>query len=134
VLVHNSVLEQEFTTTDVTPGQTYSFKVTSRNTVGSSLQSESVLILAAKIPDAPIDLNNVPGITTGYIIGLDWNNGVYDGASQVIDFEIHYADDQGQYSLYRSGIIDSNIIVIGLTPGMTYTFYAKARNIIGQSD
>jgi hypothetical protein len=34
--------------------------------VGSSLNSEEIVILAAKIPDAPVDLANVPEVTTAY--------------------------------------------------------------------
>ena len=44
------------TTVSLTPGVTYSFKVTARNTVGSSSESEILSVLAAKLPDAPINL------------------------------------------------------------------------------
>jgi hypothetical protein len=50
----------------LTPGTTYKFKVTSRNSVGYSLESEEIEILAAKVPDAPIDLSNNPALTTAY--------------------------------------------------------------------
>ena len=39
------------TTTTLTPSVTYSFKVTARNTVGSSNYSSEISILAAQIPD-----------------------------------------------------------------------------------
>lgn len=39
---------------DVTAGETYQFQVTARNAVGESAFSETVEILAAKPPDAPI--------------------------------------------------------------------------------
>jgi hypothetical protein len=48
------------TTISITAGETYSFKVTARNTVGSSLESVPVSILAAKPPDSPTNLQNVP--------------------------------------------------------------------------
>ena len=60
--------------------------MTARNTVGDSNMSEIITILAAKQPDAPLNLVNVPGLTTAYQIGLAWNDGVYDGASSVIDY------------------------------------------------
>jgi len=41
------------TTATLTPGVTYSFKVTARNTVGSSGFSSIITILAAQIPDEP---------------------------------------------------------------------------------
>ena len=44
----------------------YSFKVTARNSVGNSIQSENLPIRAAKAPDAPINLSNDPAITTAF--------------------------------------------------------------------
>jgi hypothetical protein len=60
--------------------------VTARNTVGDSELSVPVTILAAKPPDAPLNLQNVPGLTTAFQIGLSWEDGAYDGASSVIDY------------------------------------------------
>jgi hypothetical protein len=54
------------TTTLLTPGVAYSFKVTARNTVGSSQLSSAVSIFAAKIPDAPLYLANNEAVTTAY--------------------------------------------------------------------
>jgi hypothetical protein len=39
------------TSVTLTAGVTYSFKITSRNLVGSSLESSEISILAAKKPD-----------------------------------------------------------------------------------
>jgi len=44
------------TTPTLTPGVTYQFKVTARNSVGFSSESELLTVLGAKIPDAPLDL------------------------------------------------------------------------------
>jgi hypothetical protein len=49
----------------LTPGETYSFKVLARNSVGESNLSDPITILAAKEPDAPLNFNNIPGLTTG---------------------------------------------------------------------
>ena len=40
----------------LTPGTTYKFKVRARNSVGTSLDSQELAVLAAKLPDAPVDL------------------------------------------------------------------------------
>lgn len=74
------------TSISLTPGLFYKFKVTARNTVGSSLYSEEISILAAKVPDAPINLVNVPAVTTAYQVGLSWQDGPYNGGSPVIDY------------------------------------------------
>lgn len=68
------------------------FKVQSRNLVGYSADSEEVSILAAKLPDAPTQLSNVPDVTTAYQVGLSWNEGPYNGGSPVIDYEVSYAE------------------------------------------
>ncbi len=47
-------------------GVTYSFKVTARNSVGISEYSDTLAILAATIPDAPLTLTNSQAITTAY--------------------------------------------------------------------
>jgi hypothetical protein len=66
ILLDDAVTSRLFETTDITSGLVYTFKVTSRNTVGSSDYSSEIQILAAKKPDAPINFVNVPGITTAY--------------------------------------------------------------------
>ena len=37
--------------------------MTARNSVGTSTESEILTVLGAKVPDAPINLQNVPSIT-----------------------------------------------------------------------
>lgn len=54
ILLEEAVLTQYYQTTNtLIAGETYSFKVTSRNTVGDSNLSDPVTILAAKSPDPP---------------------------------------------------------------------------------
>jgi titin len=115
----------------LTPGETYSFTVTARNTVGNSLHSDPVAILAAKLPDAPLNLLNEPGITTGSQIGLMWSKGLYDGGSPEIDYEVSYTDvTTNVFSVYSSGVLELSDIITGLTPGTTYKFRVRARNIV----
>jgi len=67
ILLASTVTDTYYATSvTLTPGVTYSFKVTARNSVGSSVQSDSLAVLAAKIPDAPINLANVAIVTTAY--------------------------------------------------------------------
>jgi hypothetical protein len=42
------------------------FKVQARNSVGLSNESAELSVLAAKLPDAPVTLVDVPGTTTAY--------------------------------------------------------------------
>lgn len=74
------------TVAPLTPGKIYKFKVTARNTVGSSDQSIAIAILAAKVPDAPLSLLNDALITNAYQVGLTWSTGSYNGGSVVLDY------------------------------------------------
>ncbi len=47
-------------------------------------------IIAAAVPDAPINLANVSAITSGIQIGLQWSAGASSGGSPVIDYSISY--------------------------------------------
>jgi hypothetical protein len=92
--------------------------VSARNTVGSGSYSLPVSILAAKTPDAPLNLANVASVTTAYLIGLNWTQGIYNGGSPVIDYQIsykHVSDDS--YIIFQSGVTSTSSSVFGLTPG-----------------
>jgi len=67
VELESGVTTQYYTTTvPLTPDTIYTFKVKARNSVGFSLLSETISIRAAEVPLEPINLVNVPGITTAY--------------------------------------------------------------------
>jgi hypothetical protein len=67
IMLEETVLTDYYQTTiSLIAGETYTFKVTSRNTVGDSNLSEVIVILAAKPADAPQNLAEVPGLTTAY--------------------------------------------------------------------
>lgn len=116
-------------------GETYSFKVTARNTVGDSNMSEIITILAAKPPDVPLNLREVPGLTTAYQVGLIWEDGLYDGASPVLDYQVSYKEvSSSTYIIFASNIIEKTEIVTSLTPGLQYNFVVKSRNLINYSE
>jgi hypothetical protein len=66
LLQENRLATNYYTTGNISPGETYTFKVTARNLVGTSDFSTPLSIFAAKPPDAPINVSNVAGITTAY--------------------------------------------------------------------
>lgn len=71
---------------ELTAETTYVFKVRARNSVGLSAESVTVSILPPKLPDAPLNLANVPFQTNAYQIGLSWQDGVYNGGSLIFDY------------------------------------------------
>jgi hypothetical protein len=63
-----SGVTSQFYLTSVTlnAGTTYVFKVQARNSVGFGSDSAELSVLAAKLPDAPVNLVNDPATTTAY--------------------------------------------------------------------
>ena len=135
VLLDGGVTDQFYlTTVTLTAGTTYKFKVTARNEVGISVESEVVEILAAKLPDAPINLVNMPEITNAYQVGLLWDIGAYNGGSPVIDYQVSFTEvTANSYQVFSTGLTATYEIVTGLTPGVTYRFVVQARNVVSLS-
>jgi len=52
--------------------------------------SSAVTILAARVPDAPVSLQNDAVITAETTIGLNWLDGAYNGASNILDYRVSY--------------------------------------------
>jgi len=64
-------------------------KVSATNVIGTTeFSSEGNGAIMLTSPDAPINLANVPEITTGSQIGLVWEDGAIDGGADVIDYKI----------------------------------------------
>jgi hypothetical protein len=92
-------------------------------------------VIAATYPEAPISVQNVPGLTTSTQIGLAWTEGANNGGTSVTDYQISYAlETDDTYTIYSSNIVESTEIITGLSPGSNYKFKIKSRNIIGFSD
>jgi hypothetical protein len=73
-------------------------------------------------------------MTTSTQIGLKWSDGLNNGGSPVVDYKISYATGADQYAVYESGIITNSLIVVGLTPGVSYKFKVQSRSSFGYSD
>ena len=52
------------------------------------MYSSPIIVQAAQIPDAPLNLANNPTVTGSSQVGLVWNPPIFDGGSQVIDYRI----------------------------------------------
>jgi hypothetical protein len=102
----------------------YKFIVESRNVVDFSLASDSVTILAAQIPDAPINLSNVEEITDSDSIGLSWSAPVFDGGSALIDYRLWFDDATNgvTFTELASGLTATSFTANSLTQGLTYQF------------
>jgi hypothetical protein len=132
VLLASGLTVLDYTTSvTLTPGTLYSFAITATNSVGESMQSEVLQIYTASTPDAPINLANAPAVTTGYQVGLTWQDGAYDGGSPIIDYQVSYMEVTSSVWIIFADVFAINAgIVTGLTPGLSYYFVVKSRNVI----
>jgi len=88
-VLQSGVTTTSYSTSALTQGSEYVFKVESRNAFGySTTFSNEVTILQAQEPDAPVSLANDATITSSTQIGLTWSAGAFDGASSIIDYRI----------------------------------------------
>ena len=85
-------------------------------------------------PDAPINLANVPEITNGSQIGLEWEDGASDGGAEVLDYKITWDQGTNDQTVLVEFLNALSYTVTGLTAGVTYAFKVQSRNRIGYSD
>jgi hypothetical protein len=96
-----------------------------------SVTGNGALIL--RIPDAPLNLENVASLTDFDTVGLTWDEGVENGGTKVIDYRVWYSQDATTFSILESSIVILPYQVNSLTVGVTYTFKVESRNAYGYS-
>lgn len=90
--------------------------------------------MAAQVPDAPTQLENVPTITSANKIGLKWLAPVFNGGSELLDYSIWFDDASGTtFTKLFEGLPQLSYTVTSLTQGKTYQFKIKVRNAYGLS-
>lgn len=124
-VIHTTTL-LNFSDTNVTNGNTYSYQISATNIAGEGSKSTSV----AAMPIAPITIPSEPQNLTGTVASeqatLSWNPPLNDGGSPILG-----------YNIFRNGIfIGSTDVVLthtvtGLTNGTTYRFKVSAYNSAG---
>lgn len=84
VTLETGITSQSYTVNQLVAGTTYQFKVYSRNAAGYSLESNTVAILAAQIPDTPA----APTTTiNGDYVDITWPE-VFAQGSVITEFNI----------------------------------------------
>ena len=109
-------------------------KVSATNVIGTTeFSSEGNGAIMLTSPDAPINLANVPEITTGSQIGLVWEDGAIDGGADVIDYKITWDQGTGEETVLVQFLNAQSYTVTGLTASVTYVFKVQSRNSFGYS-
>ena len=82
-------------------GKSYFFKISAINSIGEGELSDPFLILAASVPDAPIQLLRNDILSTREVVSFTWEQGTGNGGSPIIDYRVSY--DQGTGSFVEIG-------------------------------
>ena len=88
------------------------------------------------VPDAPINFGNLVEITLDDRIGLSWDDGLSNGGTSIIDYQVFFDDGLGTgvFIELASALTERKYTASGLYSGLLYTFRIKARNSVGYSD
>lgn len=107
-------------------GQKVKAKIIAVNNAGESPESDtSGEAVSAQEPDAPVNLLRWDQYVTTSQIAITWDDGAFDGASPIIDYQVSYDQSSSVYQVIGIGITSREFIttasqVIG--PGISYTF------------
>lgn len=91
---HSEVLSLAFTKSDnIQAGKTYELRIIAINAVGDSQPSPSKAILAATIPNAPVNLAKVTSTKTS--VTLSWSVPTHNGSSNIIGYRVYWDNNTG---------------------------------------
>jgi len=118
---------ERYTVTGLTDGVTYTFWVRAVNIVGAGETSEPYTItLQGNFPGQVKSLVNTPGKNE---VLLEWVEPTSVGNNPILEYE--YSSNVVPDVWRGTGNTDEEITITGLEAGETYTYWVRARNIIG---
>lgn len=86
------------------------------------------------VPDAPIDLRNVPEQTDADQISIAWTDAANYGSTPIIDFTLWFALEGTNFEVMEAGILAREYTTaVTLNAGQNYKFKVQARNAVGYS-
>ena len=133
--IASSVFSTSYTKTGLNEGQSYKFRLRSRNSVGYSTYSSPFTIVAATKPDVPTSFLRNESSTTKTQVAFSWNAPSDNGGSSVIDYAIEMdSNNSGSYTEVSTSITGTSYTKTGLSEGTSYNFRLRARNTVNYSD
>ena len=112
--------------TGLTNGQPYTFTVTARNSVGTSVPSSpSSPVVPVTVPGAPTGVIATPGDTQAQV---SWSAPLATGGSPITGYTVT-SSPQGRTCAWPAGPLGCT--VTGLANGQPYTFTVTATNSVG---
>ena len=115
-------------------GDYVNVRVTAINLYGESDPSEiGTGAVIQQVPDAPLNLESDPLVTAAGVIGLTWTQGISNGGTAVINYDIYASTEFGSFLLLKSAHTSTSYTYSGLVSGSNYKFKVIARNLVGTS-
>jgi hypothetical protein len=71
-------------------GKSYFIKVSAVNSLGEGELSDPFLVVAAAVPDAPIQLTRDNYLSSREVIAFSWSEGTGNGGSSIIDYRVSF--------------------------------------------
>jgi hypothetical protein len=109
-----------------------SVKIVATNFYGSSTDS---LINSSEylrtVPTAPVIAENTL-LRTATTVQIVWST-PYDGGIPIVDYRFNSDQAMNNYIVLKANILETFLLVEGLTTGSTYKFTVEARNSYGYS-
>jgi hypothetical protein len=98
-------------------------KISATNIIGTTaLTAPGNGAIMLTQPDKPLNLQNVPEITSGSQIGLTWTDGLVTGGAPILSYRITWDQGTGVFVTLASNILTQSYTVTGLTSSVTYVF------------
>jgi hypothetical protein len=127
--VATRVTVTSFTSTSLTNGTTYYFRVKARDAAGnvsgqSAQASATPPTLDTTPPSAPVGVTATPGITQ---VTVAWT-----AVSDAVNYDVFQSTTTGTLgSVVASGVVATSVTINGLSANTTYWFSVKARDVAG---
>ena len=128
----NTVFEASTThaTADLTDGSTYRFAVRAVNSIGESLYSDTLSVIAATVPGTP----STPSIVSASSASLqiEWDEPA-SGGTVITNYHVYEAEGEAPASIDFTFVSDTGLTrsytkSISVTPGQRYHFKVLAIN------
>ena len=84
-------------------------------------------------PDAPLSLSDNPLVTNAMQVGLTWTDGVSDGGTVIIDYQVQYKVDNVWVTIATGIKPKSYTTTLSLVAGQSYWFRVISTNSVGTS-
>lgn len=83
-------------------GKSYFFKVSAVNALGEGELSDPYLVVAATVPDAPIELTRDDELTSKTVVSFTWSDGTSHGGTSIIDYRVTFDQGTGDFVVIGS--------------------------------